>query len=175
MKNLYLLSLLLTADPEKAEQCFVSGLEECSQTNRVFQEWASSWARRVVIQNAVRLLNPKPLQGDSGSSPADLRLDTKKDGHRAELDVREEIVAVLGLAAFERFAFVMSVLEGYSDQDCALLLGSTRQDLIAARTAALRQIAQSVDMQTRSRTNTDFAQEMPHDRRSALIAMATPA
>ena len=49
MNSLYLLSFLLTADREKAEQCFVSGLEDAVEGNPVFKEWARSWARRVII------------------------------------------------------------------------------------------------------------------------------
>ena len=37
MNSLYLLSFLLTADHEKAEQCFVSGLEDAVEGNPVFK------------------------------------------------------------------------------------------------------------------------------------------
>ena len=57
--NLYRLSFLLTADADKAERCFVSGLEDSLKGNRVFKEWARSWARRAIIQNAVRVVNPQ--------------------------------------------------------------------------------------------------------------------
>ena len=59
MKNLYLLSLVLTADPLKAEQCFVSGLDDCTISNQVFVEWARSWAtisRTTSIGQAVRTI-----------------------------------------------------------------------------------------------------------------------
>src|ERR1700734_1321289 len=71
MNDLYLLSFLLTADREKAEQCFVSGLEDAVEGNPVFKEWARSWARRVIIVNAVRVINPRPMEenGRSGSAP----------------------------------------------------------------------------------------------------------
>jgi hypothetical protein len=48
---------------------------------------------------------------------------------------------VLGLRPFERFAFILSVLEGYSDLDSALLLGCTRQALVVARMRAEQGIA----------------------------------
>jgi hypothetical protein len=60
MKSLYLLAFLLSADPGKAEQCFVSGLDDCTTGNQVFREWGRSWARRVVIKNAIRLIAPQP-------------------------------------------------------------------------------------------------------------------
>src|SRR5882724_89709 len=70
MNSLYLLSYLLTADRDKAEQCFVSGLEDAVEGNPVFKEWARSWARRVIIINAVRTINPRPIEENGRSSSA---------------------------------------------------------------------------------------------------------
>ena len=67
LDRLYALSLLLTADQRKAEQCFVSGLEDCLQGNPVFREWAQSWARRTVIKNAIRLIAPLRNETESAS------------------------------------------------------------------------------------------------------------
>ena len=53
---------------------------------------------------------------------------------------REETAAILGLRPFERFVFVMSVLEGYSDQGCSVLLGCTPRDVVAARVRAFQQL-----------------------------------
>jgi hypothetical protein len=138
MKDLYLLSLLLTADPEKAEQCFVSGLDDCADGNQVFKEWARSWARRAVIKNAIQLIAPQP---ETASDPAVRKASTNQQ--RPEF--RIEMSALLELDSFERFAFVMSVLEGYSDRECALLLNCTRDSLIEARSRALQQVARSVE------------------------------
>jgi hypothetical protein len=49
MNSLYLLSLLLTASHERAEECLVAGLDECVDGNFVSREWAHSWARRMLI------------------------------------------------------------------------------------------------------------------------------
>ncbi len=57
VNSLYLLSLLLTGNPENAEQCFVEGIGESTKGNHVFKEWARSWARRTIIQSAIRLIN----------------------------------------------------------------------------------------------------------------------
>src|ERR1700732_2429473 len=101
MSSLYLLSFLLTAGPEKAEQCFVSGLEDAVEGNPVFKEWARSWARRAIIQNAVRAINPWPVVG-SGSSSA------FGTGDRKTLPAEQpvEVAAVLELEPFERFVYV---------------------------------------------------------------------
>ena len=53
---------------------------------------------------------------------------------------RAEVATVLELGSFERFVYVMSVLEHYSDQDCSVLLGCTLWDVIAARIRTLQQI-----------------------------------
>jgi hypothetical protein len=127
INGLYLLSFLLTAHREKAEQCFVSGLEDSVDAGPVFREWARSWARRAIIQNAVRVINPRPSEGNGGAG-------SSFTGH-------EKLAAVLELRPFERFAYVMSVLERYSDQDCSVLLNSSRRDVVAARARAFEQIA----------------------------------
>lgn len=130
--ELYQLSLLLTGDHEKAEQCFVSGLENSVAGNRVFKEWARSWARRAIIQCAVRVIKPRPMEEADPSTPDNSR-HTRAVGH-------EEMAAVLELSPFERFVYVMSVLERYSDQDCSLLLGCARRDVVAARIRAFQQL-----------------------------------
>ncbi len=48
MSGLYLLSLLLTGDRDRAEECFVACVEESTKGKRVFKEWARSWARRIL-------------------------------------------------------------------------------------------------------------------------------
>jgi hypothetical protein len=137
MKNLYLLSLLLTADPEKAKQCFVAGLDDCVAHNQVFEEWARSWARRAIIKNAIRLIAPEPAGMHSMPNAAAPRDFSVQVG----VELQAHFSSLLGLADFERFAFVMSVLEGYSERECTLFLGCTRATLISARNEALRKIA----------------------------------
>jgi hypothetical protein len=70
--RLYLLSFLLTADRAKAERCFVPGLDLAAEDNAALRDWAHSWARRIVIGNALRLIAPHPETGareaDSGGS-----------------------------------------------------------------------------------------------------------
>jgi hypothetical protein len=42
-----------------------------------------------------------------------------------------------------RFVFIMSILEHYSDHDCALLLGCSVRDIPEARARALRELMES--------------------------------
>ncbi len=131
MKSLYLLSLLLTAGRHSAEQCFVSSLSDCLDMRPVFKEWTDSWTRRIVLQNAIRILSPEVTSGDDGSefrlSPFDSNLSPA-------------LRAVLRLNTFERFVFVMTVLEGYSDHECSLLLRSSKRNVVAAKAKALERL-----------------------------------
>ena len=137
LKEFYQLSFLLTRDPEKAERCLVSGLEDCVSGNRVFREWARSWAKRTIIQNAIREVKPRPNQSNSPPSGAifpDIgQLPNGPSGH-------VESNAVLRLEDFERFVFVMSVLEHYSERDCVLLLGCSVREFRDARTRAVKEL-----------------------------------
>jgi hypothetical protein len=67
------------------------------------------------------------------------------DGKTFLAEQQVEITAVLGLEPFERFVYVMTVLERYSVQDCSLLLGCARRDVLAARSRALQQIASPIE------------------------------
>ena len=142
LKELYQLSFLLTRDPAKAERCLVSGLEDCVSGNRVFREWARSWAKRTIVQNAIRESKPRPRHSNSPLSGAifpDMEQSRGPGGHF-------EIDAVLRLADFDRFVFVMFVLEHYSEHDCALLLGCSPREIREGRTRALKELANSPQM-----------------------------
>ncbi|MGE5325831.1 MAG: hypothetical protein ACM3NO_02230 [Deltaproteobacteria bacterium] len=140
MDGLYTLCLLLTADPAKAERCFGLALEDCLGATRVFQEWTRSWARRAVIRSAVQMMQPAPearfgrgLAPEIGSVPV------------AASQV--PLAPILQLKTFERFVFVMSVLERCSDHDGTVLLGCSRSDYIRARNRALLRLTQAVENQ----------------------------
>jgi DNA-directed RNA polymerase specialized sigma24 family protein len=136
-KGLYMLSFLLTGDRTIAERCFVGGLHSAQNGNQVFKEWAESWARRAIIQNAIRMIRPRRAAEGTHSMAS--------PGAGDALTERAEIAGVVALPEFERFAFVMSVLERYSDQECSLLLGCTRTEVAAARTRALDRMGRSAD------------------------------
>jgi hypothetical protein len=64
MQSLYLLSFLLTADHDKAEQCLVSAIGECREGIGVFMDWTRFWTRRAVIKHAIQLIMPAPEYAD---------------------------------------------------------------------------------------------------------------
>jgi hypothetical protein len=137
INSLYLLSVLLTADPQKAERCFLSGFEDSVNSNHVFKERAHSWARRNIILHAIRLLCPRPNDENESN---EARLLSLNGTVPAEMHAHPSFARILGLNSFERFIFIMSILEKHSVHECSLLLGCFRQDVISARTASIRHL-----------------------------------
>ena len=135
MHSLYLLSLLLTADNDKAEQCFVSAMGECLEEVGAFMEWTRSRARRAILKYAIQMIMPVPDHAD-GLSFIGLKPPAASAGNNP-------LAAILALDSFERFVFVISVLEGRSEQDCAILLRSSRRDIVIARVLALKRLTDS--------------------------------
>jgi len=176
MSGLYLLSFLLTGDGDKAQECFVAGIGESTKGNRVFKEWARSWARRTIIKSAIRLIEPRHRPGSAPRNPAVARTTDK-----VPLALQAEVSAILELAPFDRFIFVMSALERYSDHDCSILLGCARMDVTAARARALRQLRRLLNFQRQDQAQADSEHLAVHDNARPVIELtiaqyfATPA
>jgi hypothetical protein len=138
LNRLYQLSFLLTADHQKAERCFVASIEDCANENRVFREWARPWTKRVVVENAIRELKPRPSRFNSSSLPSLRNQQWSSPTGHFTAD------ALLGLGDFERFVFVLCVLERYRENDCTLLLGCSASQVREAWTRAIETLA-SID------------------------------
>jgi DNA-directed RNA polymerase specialized sigma24 family protein len=153
MTALHLLAYLLIGNHEKAEQCFVSGLEDCVNNNSVFKQWARSWTKRTIVQSAIGMIAPRPdhTAWARVCPDPDVTLQSNPPQHAA-------IATILALGDFERFVFVLSVLERYSDQDCSILLSCSREDVRTARMRALRQIS---EIQQRNAALEDDARTAP--------------
>jgi DNA-directed RNA polymerase specialized sigma24 family protein len=137
MNRLYRLSFLITGDEPTAEQCFLGGLQMAQEGKPIFKNWAEAWARRMIILGAIRVLQTQ-LTVDTSESFGRLAGDCATD--------RIEIAEIVKLPMFERFAFVMSVLEGYSDHECSLHLGCTRATVAAARVRAFERIGRAAEL-----------------------------
>jgi len=165
--SLYLFSFLLTAHPEKVERCFVPGIEDGAKGNRVFQEWARSWARRVIIRNAIREMSCA-VDIASRASP---RFAAGDDYD--ELALPEQLrpfARILCLPAFERFVFVLSVLDGYSDRECSLLLGVPMLDIQQTRKQVVLRMAEANESGKRRAADSETAS--PAFRLSATGVLA---
>jgi hypothetical protein len=138
MVGLHRLAFLLTADQAKAEQCFVGGLDESIHGNPVFKQWARAWSKRAIIQNAIKMIAPVPPR--PGTVQAKSPVFSQNDISQSET-LDDTAAKVATWAPFERFVFVMAVLEGYSLRECSTLLACPVQDVVAAKSAALQKVA----------------------------------
>ena len=59
MSRLYSLALLLTADQESAERCFIAAFHDCLQMDSIFKGFADSWSRRQIIKTAIEMTRPE--------------------------------------------------------------------------------------------------------------------
>lgn len=134
MVGLHHLAFLLTADHAKAEQCFVAGLEDSIHGNPVFRQWARSWSKRAIIQSAIKAIAPVPTRHGVLPETADAQWQNGDD-------VESIAAVVAGWEPFERFVFVMAVLEGYGLRECAALLACPVPDVIVAKSWAMQRLA----------------------------------
>jgi DNA-directed RNA polymerase specialized sigma24 family protein len=132
--GLHRLAFLLTADHGKAEQCFVAGLEDSIHGNPVFRQWARSWSKRAIIQSAIKAIAPVPTRHGVLPETADAQWQNGDD-------VESIAAVVAGWEPFERFVFVMAVLEGYGLRECAALLACPVPDVIVAKSWAMQRLA----------------------------------
>jgi hypothetical protein len=95
-----------------------------------FADWARSCKRAEVLKHAVQMIKPAPEHTDHVSF-----ISLKRSATPSEND---PFAAILLLDAFERFVFVMSILEEQSDEECATLLRCSRRDVMMARLLALK-------------------------------------
>lgn len=127
--SLYTLALLLIGNHEAAENCLLVGLESCLSGRPVPESSARSWSRWSVIRQAATVtLSRRDLATVQPSHPLDTT-DTPM------------MLAIAGLPSFERFAFVVTVLERYSVRECATLLHCKTRDVIQARVRAMQGIS----------------------------------
>ncbi len=155
MNGFFHLSLLLTADAEKAESCLIHAMRECLSSATVSRQWARIWARRMVVRNAIQV-----VLGNKNGGPDDICDETGPNFHLQPSDFRldelQESPAILSLPDFDRLVFVICALERYSVLDCALLLGRSPKDVQAAHARATDQVLAS-EKRTQRGTTTEEA------------------
>ena len=128
--RLYTLALLLTADRDRAEHCFLSAFEHCTRSTTIFREWAEAWAKRTTVKTAIRIVF---------RSQTPTNAQVRAENNEGAVSRMEPLFTrVLNLAPFDRFVYVMSVLERIPDSECALLLDCVVRDVIDAKERALQ-------------------------------------
>ncbi len=133
VQRLYLLALLLTGDHPTAERCFVAAFALCAEGSCVFKDWATSWSSRSVIKNAIRMTSPAPA--------LESRPDLIRNHNELNFVSSSLLKSLQELPPFDRFVFVISVLERYSDRECSALLSCAVTDILPTRIRAMQQLS----------------------------------
>jgi hypothetical protein len=160
--GLQTLALLLTANSEAAKRCLISAFRECITGNSVARGWVLSWARRMVICNAISV-----VIGPGGQS----FVNTNDDADNALVSFSADDLlgpnagaeSICDLPEFERFVFVICVLERYSIHDCALLLGKSPREVNDVRNRVSNQVGQIDELGESSERSSDELERSVRD------------
>lgn len=134
--SLHRLSQLLMVVEDMTERCGRSALEECITASGVLITFAASWARRSIVTNAIRLT-------DIGKNPDSSHIDSVFGNGASPAGVPAAFGNVIALHNLQRFVFVMSALEQYTDHECSILLRCSHRDICEARTRAFRYLEET--------------------------------
>jgi hypothetical protein len=141
MEQYYSLVLLLTASEEDAERCFVISLDTWSKACRnlapIVPEAADARIKRALVDCALRFCGPV-----SGRVQEEAEVDIW--GEKLPGNYSPWVAAIVQLDTFERFVFVLSVLECYSDKECSDLLHCRLEEVAESRAHALHSVASSL-------------------------------
>jgi len=133
--DLVRLSLQLTADAEKAERCLIFAMRDCFFRSNVLKDQVETWARRMVMRNAIRL-----VWGMSNDILVKSGSEFISQPSYCSPEALRKSVAILTLPDLDRLAYVICVLERYSILDCALLLRKTPRETYEAIARATSQV-----------------------------------
>lgn len=138
MDRLFQLGLLLTGTASDAERCLLVALDFCTDGTMVLSQWVPSWTRRSVIKSAIKIMSLTLTSRNHTDNQ-----NFSQGNHEKEIrwGTKHVLDNVCNLPTFDRFVFVMSVLEKFPGRECSVLLNCTARDIFAARIRALRQLA----------------------------------
>ena len=141
--QLYWLAYTLTGDETKARSTFQASVDELVEgSTHVFHDWMCHWARRLVIEATVGIVQAD-LQRSVKlfASSAAASLEPNGSDRRAKffpLTPASLQNSLLKLDIFPRFAFVLRTLEAYSRKKAARLLNVDTALSEAANVYAIR-------------------------------------
>jgi len=114
MTDLFRLALNLTADIEAAERCLILAMRECLQSHCAFnsRKLSRAWARRVVIRNAIHLVQEQESRKLDGSL-AKTTSHVQSQPNQYRTTAGPESLAVLNLPDFDPFYSTASWYRDY--------------------------------------------------------------
>jgi hypothetical protein len=110
-------------------------IRECLATDCTFRDWLPVWVRRMVVKTGIEIVT-----GNDKRSPRSIRPDRAGGLVSGPVNIApalEDSAGILMLNDYERLVYVLSTIEQYPLRECALLLGSSTQEVRDARTSAM--------------------------------------
>jgi DNA-directed RNA polymerase specialized sigma24 family protein len=146
---LYRLAFLLTGDRARSLDVALEAIDSGDCTNSFFSGWMMAWSQRLVIAKAL-----SGIRDDLAASarrtatlsiekfalpPRDRLLDPDADGTGRQIET-----ALLAIDVFPRSALLLTVFEGMSPDDAAILLDADRDLVRKARIVGLQELTRNL-------------------------------
>ena len=170
--ELYWLAFLLTGNREQSVEAFTRAVNFEDTANPVFRGFMVSWARKLVIAQALAQigleLHESMLRSEARdfSQPEDLPSRARMSADKVTRQQLES--AVLALDVFERCAVLLTVFERLSIPEVALLLNAGAELVKKAQIRGLIELTRNIaagpgrDPICTSRTSARQAISLPH-------------
>jgi DNA-directed RNA polymerase specialized sigma24 family protein len=147
--SLYRLAFLLTGDRARSLDVTLEAIDSGDVMTSFFSNWIQSWSQRLVIAKALAGIREQLIA--SARRTASLRIekfalpsrnlfaDPDSDGAGGHIES-----ALLSIDVFPRCALLLTVFEGMSEEDAAILLDADLDSVRKARIIGLRELTRNL-------------------------------
>ncbi len=145
--DLYWLAFLLMGDREAGVDVTLEALDFGYGANPSFSTWMLAWSRRVVIAKALAVIRDELATSARRTASKRAEKSTLPPRNWAPDQDATKVVlerALLAIDVFPRCALLMSVFEGMSVEDAAILLDSDRDLVRKAQLTGLRALTHNL-------------------------------
>jgi DNA-directed RNA polymerase specialized sigma24 family protein len=145
--NLYWLAYLLTGQRGASVDVTLAALDSDGGPDSFFSTWMFSWSRRVAMAKALAAISGELAASarrtalERSEKAAPLPRNWALNDHTSRIQLER---AVLAIDALPRCALVLSVFEGVSLEDTAILLDIDRELARKARNIGLRELTRNL-------------------------------
>jgi DNA-directed RNA polymerase specialized sigma24 family protein len=145
--GIYWLALLLTGHRELSLDVAIEALDFQDNENQFFSTWMLAWSRRVVIAKALAAIRDE-LAASARRTAADRAQESELplrnwmlDPHTTKVQLER---ALLAIDVFPRCALLLSVFEGMSLEDAAVLLDADQRLVRKGQVTGLQELTRNL-------------------------------
>ena len=146
---LYRLAFLLTGDRARSLDVALETIDSSDCPNSFFSDWLLAWSQRLVIAKALAGMRDDLAASARRTAtvstekfalpPRDKLLDPDADGTERQVET-----ALLAIDVFPRSALLLTMFEGMSAEDAAILLDADRDLVRKARIVGLQELTRNL-------------------------------